>query len=687
MADNNDTFDVLIRTTADPTGAERAKQEIAEVKAEAEAANVGGKSGLASNFNGPLGEVEALAAADERRNSLLRQRQSIITSETELLVLQGEGENARAAQLAAEIEELKLALQIQQTTNLSEAEALALARERIAAETELLALEQLQAAAAEQAAAIEAALVRNTELRASVAAKAAAAATTANAEAAAGGLLAGVNVGKARQEATTLFREVATGTVNMRTVSALSGSLGTALGAGAIAGLALGEAISHIGKHLDETRITAEKESVEFQKQAEHWRAMAASAQSFADVQKLTEEVATRVSEINEKSRQLPSEVGSGLLDTMRNSAQIMSNAIRGYLGLSHDLETTTDEAVSKQRQLAEQVELTGRGFATLSQQNADFVAGVKGYEIAKQIELWGIRLGEFQHKQDEAARAGDTNTAHYRSLTAQIEAATKEITKLQAEQEKATQESEKNFAGWREFYADQQKAHEANTAATDKLRGKEGDELKQLQEIQKEAAKPNLPLSERLQLLERELKLLQEIRQTTVDRAAAEAKAHPEEAARIAAINNQLRNTPSTGRPEDADARAALLKERDDKAKSSGLSPDLTNDLANFDRQTAEIQKVITATKAGTDAASTKLSELDQAANDGFATITRTLSPLPERIGAHAAKVNDHLTNLGSATEDGFKAMGAQIAAVQASLSRTITQVSANLQSQINGL
>ncbi|MGI9086472.1 MAG: hypothetical protein ACR2HH_01825 [Chthoniobacterales bacterium] len=409
MADQSDTFEVNIRTTGDTSGATAVKEAIREVNAEAEAASAraGGLPGQqrgqvsvarAAEVAATQEEVaaeEALAekkaatlALDERRNGLLQQRQALITSEIEALQLEAAGESEQAAAVTAEIAERRAALQIQQTTNLSEEESLILARQKIAAEAELASLKTKEAAAI--------------------------------AEANAGSLLAGVNIGKARAEATTLTREIATGTVNMRTVSALAGSLGPALGTAAIAGLVTAGIIGEIGKKMDESRITAEKESVEFQKQTEHWRATAAAAKDFADVQKLTEEVAKRVNDINERSRQVASEVGSGFFTTELNGLKLISN----FFGT--DFKTSTDIAIQEQRDLADQTAATGKVFTDLAQRRAEYVKSLSDLSLTAEIDALKTKIGELVATQETLDRSNTEQANQWKKLQTDVDGFTK---------------------------------------------------------------------------------------------------------------------------------------------------------------------------------------------------------------------------------------------------------------------
>ncbi len=100
-------------------------------------------------------------------------------------------------------------------------------------------------------------------------------------------LFLGANLGRARQEAAFLVRELATGVPTTRTLSSLLGSLGLGIAGAAVAGFALNKAISaygdyqlRINKELDEqlTKLTAS---------AQKWKEIAQQATSMDDVGKV----------------------------------------------------------------------------------------------------------------------------------------------------------------------------------------------------------------------------------------------------------------------------------------------------------------------------------------------------------------------------------------------------------------
>lgn len=417
MGDQDFKFGVRIETSADRTGAKEVEGDLDRIKEKAaetsgptafplqgdaeRARNAAEIAALQEKQDATLKQILATetetnvvenerAAAELRRNGLITQRQALIASEVEALSLEAAGQTEQAAALTAEIELRRAALQIQQSTNLSEEEALLLARQRITAEEEIAAAQLAQ---------------RNSSA------------------------LAGINIGRARQEATTLVREIATGTVNMRTLGALAGSLGPALGISAIAALVVGEVISSIGKQLDDNRITSEKESVELQKQIRHWRDMAAAAKDFSDVQKLTEEVSARVSEINEKIRQTPGEASGGFFETELNGLKLISN----FFGTT--FETSTDKAIRKQGELRDVIEQTGKTYEDSARRQVEAVREIIALPYPEAIRKAQTEIARLSLEQEGLNRSDQKQEESWQRKQSTIAALSRAIDELSQHQ------------------------------------------------------------------------------------------------------------------------------------------------------------------------------------------------------------------------------------------------------------
>lgn len=161
---DSERFNIDIVTTADAAGANQIITSLDEVKtaatdatpaveklaeAEERLATAGQRKGPSSLATAPpdldapeAAAAEKLTAAEERRNSLIQQRQAIIASETEMMELQAAGRAEEAAALQLEIAEMKEALALQTGGQFTEAEAFAMAKDRVALrERETLELE------------------------------------------------------------------------------------------------------------------------------------------------------------------------------------------------------------------------------------------------------------------------------------------------------------------------------------------------------------------------------------------------------------------------------------------------------------------------------------------------------------------------------------------------------------------
>jgi hypothetical protein len=103
--------------------------------------------------------------------------------------------------------------------------------------------------------------------------------------------IAGASLYKARGEALTLAREMATGSYNARTLGALLGSMGTPITVAAVAMLGLWSLIK--GARDDLAGITKEEKKAtdELDQQISKWTELAKAASSFSDVVKVEEQI------------------------------------------------------------------------------------------------------------------------------------------------------------------------------------------------------------------------------------------------------------------------------------------------------------------------------------------------------------------------------------------------------------
>ncbi len=412
------SFDVNIRTTGDTTGAEKVKQSLEEVKAEQESANAAAGAAPGStvaidrgSFDAQLEREAALRqqilgteteisakeaernALQERLASLTTQRQILIDLELERVTALAAGETERAAAIESEINLQKLSLQIQTSAKLSQEEALAIASARLAKEAEITAAQEAQAGA---------------------------------------GLLGGVNIGKARQEATTLARELATGSVNTRTIGSLAGSLGSLLGVAGIAAYSLYNGIAEAARKTDEVRINTEKESAALQQQTVKWRELAAGARTVTDVQRLQADFTKTISDLQEKLREVPSEsgivdnlklIGNGLIDVSGKTKTFLNLLTGGQLGVYQQtlkdvageeghFATSTDEATAALKDHIAQVERLQQTYGGAAQKQVEYFKSLDGtVTAAKQIATLKTELEAVEGAQRGVAAGSEAWT------------------------------------------------------------------------------------------------------------------------------------------------------------------------------------------------------------------------------------------------------------------------------------
>lgn len=532
---------------------------------------------------------------------------------------------------------------------------------------------------------------------------------------------------------------------------AAASGISTAIGTGVVAGFALQNVIEQVSSHLDQSRITAEKESVEFQKQAENWRDLAASARTFTDLQKLQESVAKTVNSLYEKTRQVQSEGTKGLYQNAIDSGKLYGNSIASLVGIQSNFKTSTDQEIEALLGQAESAEATGRVYELLARRQIEYAQGLKNLPLAEQITALKQRLGELTTQQEAVDKSTGSGVKQFNQLQVQIDAVGKSVGGLEKKQGTLVETSSRLNQEIKKLNFDQlskpeqltslntdletvrAKLHdigiEAATPAqalalvgseisdhankvrglalewikvggavgktteaiatqkaqADQLRIKEGEEIGQLQKIAAEAAKPNLPIGDRIKLLTQELQLLNQIRQTEQDRIKAANVAHPAEATRVRDLNQQLQNLPITGRPEDADTRGALQQERNQLVQQTGVGVEGASTA--IDTTIKATNDELTRLKASVEGEGGKI---PPAVTDVRTSLEKVLQDVGTGLrDVHGAveqgtpPVVQSVTDLGTVLGIGFDGIGKSIGGVAANTSRQI----AALQSQINSL
>lgn len=286
--------EILIRTTGDPTGAVQISGALKDVQAQGVAtaeAITGSWEKLSATTGQTVAQLQAIAAANAeaaasagaaasgggvsgastQEAAIQREISAIVATRRALLEAQIAGQTETVAGLRTE-------LGIRQQT-------------LAALRSETLSQEGLTAVLADQNELLALASIRNKEVAAS-------------------GLMAGANLNKAKGEALVLSREIATGSVNARTLGALLGSLGTTLTLAAIAALFVGEAIKSVVLYASHLTAEIDKATKKIAQQLPEWDLLAQKIKAAPQAFDLVEQVGRQMHGVDEKldemrSRQL----------------------------------------------------------------------------------------------------------------------------------------------------------------------------------------------------------------------------------------------------------------------------------------------------------------------------------------------------------------------------------------------
>ncbi|MCA1659954.1 MAG: hypothetical protein LC642_05370, partial [Verrucomicrobiaceae bacterium] len=236
-------------------------------------------------------------------------------------------------------------------------------------------------------------------------------------------------------------------------------------------------------------------------------------------------------------------------------AAEAAEKAKKGFQGENEELDALTakaDEAAKTLRSI----------------NDAFSFRAIKDFPVSAQIDLLQFKIARLH---DTAAKelpgvmfrsAAELNAAASRLTDPAAQLRVKQLAQNYAaleDQVRSLGDAQKKAA------ADGKKEAEAQVVA-------QGDLVKQLRALTLESAKPNLSVADRLKLLEQELAILQKIRESEQARVKAANAANPEAAGRLKDLNDQLANLPVSGRPQDADTRGELQRQRNDLIRSTGV-------------------------------------------------------------------------------------------------------------------
>jgi hypothetical protein len=283
MPDADKTFRIDLETRATGTGAAQTEAELARLKQEAAApaATSPVAPGVSPASGPPQAALDAERAAvsaavlsdAEKEVAIQSQLQTIAGTRLELVQAQTAGDEARAAILTNELRIRTAILGVMRTETLTQAE--------------------LNALAITEEAALGAAGVTGKAATEGIAA---------------GSLLAGANLTRARQEALVLVRELQTGGNVTRTFGSLLGSLGVPLTIAGLAGVALWKAIK--SSNEDTNKLIGETKQLgdELGSVAKKWQESARAALGSEDVRKIAESAVPELDRIHAKVLQIQQE-------------------------------------------------------------------------------------------------------------------------------------------------------------------------------------------------------------------------------------------------------------------------------------------------------------------------------------------------------------------------------------------
>lgn len=241
-------LEILLKLKADTAGASQVRAEINALQQD--------QAKLMAQLAAPNASVAQSQQAQVTAQTLVNaqmERRVILETQLEAAEARIAGNPAMAAKLEREAAIRTQALTIQRTLNIETEEAIVLAERMVIAQ--------------------EATAVASTSV--------------------------GINMGKARAEAMVLGRELATGTVNMRTVSSLLGSLGTGLTIASIGAFELYEGFRSAQEAAEATSKAAQKLADDSRNAFGVFQGAADKARGFNDVANMAERVATDLSKMS----------------------------------------------------------------------------------------------------------------------------------------------------------------------------------------------------------------------------------------------------------------------------------------------------------------------------------------------------------------------------------------------------
>lgn len=435
MADNTSEYKIRLTTEADTSGAEAIDAELKKVQADADAANAAANGGGGASvprsaadvsYNADLtaranaatqqAEAEAIVSAEEQKQIALLEQKRILAAEiVEQAELEAAQNSQEAVALAQQIEIRRLSIQLQTQLNISEAEAFEMASRRVQAEALVNETKTAQEAL-------------NAELVAQEAAMAEASA------------IPGIQLGKARAEAITLARELATGSVNARTVGALIGSLGPSLTIGALAGYEVYKAITGIAEEQLKVNQEIDNQTDKLVANAKTWGEMAKNATSPEDVQKLAADISKSLDQVAQKTREVQQEGLHGWDAFLDNTVNVLTKI--GSLGRDsfHPYLEAQDQAIENQKALQDTAIMNARLFIQQSQKAAEEWKTQLSGSLDEAIEHYQSKIDDLYIAQEKLNLSMPGAVQQFANYGIKIQDASKKLEDLKTKHDNLTE-------------------------------------------------------------------------------------------------------------------------------------------------------------------------------------------------------------------------------------------------------
>lgn len=346
-------------------------------------------------------DTAEINAEEERRNALISQRTAVRELQLEVTEAEAAQEYAKSAALQREVQIRQRALSLQQGSVITEEESLVLAERAVTAEEAKLAIQKAQSA-------LNAQLIVEEEEKLALA--------------------------KAQEQSGKVYGRGGQLTNALRNVGVDEG-LAKVIGIGTVAAFALDRVIDGIGKHLDEQRITVEKESREFEKQADTWDRMARTAESMTDVIKIHESINTKIEDMKAKANERP--IMGGTLQTITDGARMIAAMV---LSTDNVQKTSFEAEDERQQTLIKNYEALGKIEARHADERAKKFKDIGQGSTGEQID----QLIEENVKLAQAQKQAEPYSQRWLEYQAQIEQVTKALEKAQSARERFTQEHDK---------------------------------------------------------------------------------------------------------------------------------------------------------------------------------------------------------------------------------------------------